>query len=407
MTTTRDRLRSVVLLRLVAMLLAAGLLSARPAPAQLLDGEFGEIDLGRRLIEPSRMPTLRELREAVRRPEIAPVLMLKLFGNGKNQHLPVWSGDGLRLAFQRSEVDIRSSRLLTYASMSKSEPALLTNENDVYDYMFRWAVNEPENYTFVRIRGDSPNTRIFMAGRDGKPQAKLAREGRYGFPAAYLRTDGIWRLVYQESGQVVHQAWNADGPVEEPVALLRGTAPCWSRDGTRLLAARQRPGRDTDPVFDVVVWNLRTEKETLLPAGTEGVVRSPVWSPDEERAAFYVRQFGEGKPWRVRVSPVDGSEGRTLAAPVVVNMMFESACPAWEPAGRRVWFFSEEQHQQAYYPIVAADAQTGAFTVVHYPRRCTNPSDLAINPQTAVPEVAMVGHDGLPQDLFILFFNHY
>jgi hypothetical protein len=176
-----------------------------------------------------------------------------------------------------------------------------------------------------------------------------------------------------------------------------------------MLIARQRPGRDTDPLFDVVVWDFRAKKEQEipLPAGVEGTVRSPVWSPDEQLAAFYIREFGEGKPWRVRVCPVDGSGGRTLAAPVVVNMMFESACPAWEPSGRRVWFFSEEQHQQAYYPIVAADAQTGQFTVIHYPRRCTNPSDLAINPQTAVPEVAMVGHDGLPQDLFILFFNHY
>jgi hypothetical protein len=384
------------------------LLVAPGKAAELLEGEFGDIDLGRRLVEPSRFPTLAELREAVRRPEITPVLLFKLFGNDKNHHLPVWSGDGRRLAFQRSEVDVRSSRLLMYASMALPEPALVTNEADAYDYMFRWAVNSPASYTFVRIREGAPNTRVFVAGDDGKPQSKLSREGRYGFPALYVRTDGIWRMVYQESGQVMHQAWNAQGPVEDAVALLRGTAPCWSRDGSRMLVARQRPGRDSDPVFDIVVWNLRTEKETPLPAGTEGIVRSPVWSPDERLAAFYVRESGEGKRWRVRICPVDGARaGQTVSAPAVVNMTFESACPAWEASGRRVWFFSEEQHHEAYYPIVAADAQTGQLAVIHYPNRCTNPSDLAINPITAVPEVAFVGHDGLPQDLFILFMNHY
>jgi hypothetical protein len=44
---------------------------------------------------------------------------------------------------------------------------------------------------------------------------------------------------------------------------------------------------------------------------------------------------------------------------------------------------------------------------VDYPKRCTTPGDLAVNPATAVPEMAFAAHDGLPRDLFIVFLNHY
>ena len=66
-----------------------------------------------------------------------------------------------------------------------------------------------------------------------------------------------------------------------------------------------------------------------------------------------------------------------------------------------------QRREQAYYPLVAADRETGESLVVHYPRRVTTPRDLALNPDTAIPELAMVGLDGRSQDLFILFLNHY
>jgi hypothetical protein len=63
--------------------------------------------------------------------------------------------------------------------------------------------------------------------------------------------------------------------------------------------------------------------------------------------------------------------------------------------------------KQAYYPLLAADVTTGKIDVIDYPNRCTTPYDLAVNPVTEVPEVAFMAHDGLPQDLFIVFMNHY
>ena len=59
------------------------------------------------------------------------------------------------------------------------------------------------------------------------------------------------------------------------------------------------------------------------------------------------------------------------------------------------------------YKVTVADIQSGELAVVEYPQRCTTPGDLEINIDDPVPEVAFVAHDGLPKDLFIVFFNHY
>ena len=376
--------------------------------ADLLEGEFGDVDLGRQLIEPARFPTIGQLREAVSRPEISSVLMLKLFSSGDNHHLPIWSGDGRRLAFLRSDAGARASKLLLFSSLAQPQPTLLTDRADAYDYMFRWGVNAPESFVFARINPARGTTHICFAADGQAPEPKTEAEGRHVFPALYLRTDGIWRLVYDEDGQLVHEAWNEQGPVDRPLALLRGTSARWSRDGYRLLLARERFRRGKLASYEMVVRNLRTETNVVLSAGEEAIVRSPTWSPDEEYAAFYVRSPGENQPWRLRICPIaEDAAGITVADEVVVNPDFESEGPAWEPSSRRVWFFSPRRRQQAYHPLVAADVRSGETLTVDYPHRCTTPGDLAVNPATAVPEMAFAAHDGLPRDLFILFLNHY
>jgi hypothetical protein len=374
-----------------------------------LEGEFEGIDLGRPLLCPDRFPTVEELRAAVRKPEMSVVLMLRIFGNRENHHLPIFSDDGRCLAFQEGDLQGKSSKVLLYATLGQAEPKLLSDEPKAYDYMFRWAMNQPGSFAFVRISPGKSDTQIYFSrDPEEKPERKTPGEGRHVYPALYRRTDGVWRLVYEQDGNIMHQAWNDKGPIDQPLLIARGTSPRWSRDGYRLLMAREQPRQGNVPAFQMVVRNLRNESEVALPSAPGELVRSPSWSADERHAAFFVREGGEGKPWRVRVCPVaENATGRTLGDDVVVNVSFESEGPAWEPGGRRVWFFSNAQRRQAYYPLVAADVQSGALTLVDYPRQCTTPNDLTINPDNAAPEMAFVGHAGLPQDVFLVFLNHY
>jgi hypothetical protein len=243
-----------------------------------------------------------------------------------------------------------------------------------------------------------------MVSTDGGPAApRTSGDGRHLMPALYERTDGIWRMAYEKDGQVMLEAWRGEDIFDEPFALCRGTSPRWSASGAALLLARARGAKLG--AFDIVMRVL-PDKETQL--STSEVVRSPAWSPDERFAAFFAKDAGDNKPWRIEVASLTGqAKARPLVDEVVVNPSFDADEPTWEPSSRRVWCFSHRHRQQTYYPLVAVDVESGQQQVVDYPQRCTNPGDLAINPKTFVPELVFVGHDGLPQDVYVLLLNHY
>lgn len=381
---------------------------AGPLPAAgLLPGEFAGIDLGRPLVYPRQFPTIEEFRQIARKSEMSTVLMIRLFASQDNHYLPIFSEDGRRLAFQRSDLRAKSSQILLYPSLDQAEPTLLSDQPAAYDYMFRWAINSESSYAFVRIDAGKMATQIYLSTDGGKPERKALGEGRYLYPAVYSRTDGIRRLVYEQDGKVMHQAWNQSGPVDAPLALAQGTSPRWSCDGYRLLLARERSRHAGAIGYEVVVRNLRSETDLVLSGSQMEIGRGLSWSRDEQFVAFYVRE-ASSQPWRIRICPVkEGVPARTLGNDVVVDLNFDSEGPAWEPGSRRVWFFSQENRQQAYYPLSAADVETGAVTVVDYPRKITTPMDLAVNPAGAAPEMAFVAHADAPQDLFLIFLNHF
>ena len=336
------------------------------------------------------------------------VLLLKLFGDANNHSLPVWSDDGRRMAFQRADVGAKSSKLLLFNSLSQAKPDLLTTDTGAYDYMFRWGVNSPSSFVFARIDHKSAVTQIYFSANGEPPVLKTPGVGRHVGPCVYERTDGIWRLVYERrrrtrSGRVEH---DGTGGSEIPPLGPRLFAPLGTRRLPPVLA-RERPGQEAAG-RDIVVRNLKTETETVLSTQPANRVRSPSWSPDERYIAFYSRPSGDQQAWQIGVAAAaEGEPGRLLGQQVVVNLDFESEGPSWEPTGQRVWFFSHAQQKHAYYPLVAADVQTGATMLVDYPNRCTTPGDLAVNPAADTPQMAFVAHDGLTRDLFIVLLNHY
>lgn len=372
-------------------------------PAQTLPGEFPDINLGRGLLEPQRFPTVKQLREAVREPKIRSVAMLKLHGDGNNHYLPTWSFDGARLAFQRSNLKQRASKILLFPTLAQPKPSTLDESSTAFDHMFRWGQSSAAGYAFSRIDAESGSVQLMLSTEGGAPSQRTQGASRYLVPALYQRTDGIWRLAYEKDGEVMVEAWRGSEVVDEPYSIGRGTAPRWSASGSALLMARARGGKLG--AFDVVMRVL-PDKETQL--STSDVVRSPAWSPDEQFAAYFAKDSGDNKPWRIEVAVLAGQpKARALVQDVVVNANFEADEPTWQPDSRRLWCFSHRHRQQTYYPLVAVDVAGGSEQVIDYPKRCTNPGDLAINPKTIVPELVFVGHDGLPQDVYVLFLNHY
>ncbi len=390
----------------ILFFLIATWLWAEVVPAQtLLEGEFGDVDLGREWIGPSRFPTLSELRAAVRLPQMHPVAMFKLYGDQDNHHLPIWSHDGQRLAFQRSKVGANSSKLLIFDSLGQAEPTLLTKDNDAYDFMFRWGRNSETSFVFVRIEAGRKATRLYFSA-DGRNLEGRPQDGLVQYPALYQWTDGTQRLAFERNGEIVHQTWNANGNQEK--ILTRGTSPRWSVDGKRLLLARDVGGPGNLAIYQPVEHDLVREHETALPVSHGAVVRSPVYSPDEQSAAWFEREPREGAPWRVRVCRIaTDAQPKTVASDIIVNPDFKTEGPCWEPSGQRLWCFSNAHRREQFFPLVAVAAESGKVTLVEYPVLVTSPHDVAANPKTPVPELAFVGRLGVTQDLFVLFLNHY
>jgi dipeptidyl aminopeptidase/acylaminoacyl peptidase len=375
---------------------------------ELVDGEFGQLKLGRPLVAGMRIPTVRELRDIVSRPRIETVVLLKLHGDKNNHYLPSWSDDGQRLAFQRSDVGSGSTKLLMFSSLSALQPTLLSSADGANDQMLRWGVNSAASYAFARTTRDSKAAQIYVSEDGAEPVAKTKDTARNVYPALYRRTDGICRLVYERNGQLIHEAWTDGESVESGQKLGSGSQPRWDRTGTRLLIARQREGAGRIGAYNVVIRNLRTEREQVVPINATDDVRSPCWSPDERFVSFYHRKSGENHPWQIALAPVDDvGQVRDLGEQVVVNVDFESSGPAWEPTNERIWGFSHARHKQAYYPLVGIDVKSGAMIEVDYPQRCTTPNDLAVNPTADTPELAFIARDGLTQDVFVILLNHY
>lgn len=390
-------------------LLAIGLTAHSAAAQDLLPGEFGDITLDRPLVEPTRIPTIRELRQLAARPEIEPVLLLRLHGGGENHAVPVWSPDGRRLAFLHSNVDANSSKLLLFRSLADTDPVLLTGEAGWYDSMFRWGVESQTGFVFVRVESATKHSRLMFSADGEKVQPLDGEPGVYGFPALFERTDGIWRLLFERDGNLLHRAWNSSGDVEPPLAIGRGSAPRWHRDGRQMLLLRERTRAGRLAAIDLAIHDLRTGAESLLETPRAGTLRAPVWSPDGNLVAFHVRDTGDNRPWRIDLASIDiRAAARTIADDVVVNPDFTSEGPAWSPDGRQLWFFSNQRREQAFYPAMAYDLVSGSQHVVRYHTKLTTPADLAMNPHTATPEVAFVAYGtGETRDLYVMLLNHF
>jgi Tol biopolymer transport system component len=270
--------------------------------------------------------------------------------------------------------------------------------------MFRWGLNSETAFVFARIQSAGGATQICYCGDGSTIEVRTPVSGQYFYPSLYERTDGVRWLAFEHNGQIMHQAWDSGTPEEHAVA--GGSEPRWSADGKRLVMSRRR-GDGPSAAYDVAVRSLKDQTDTVASVAS-GIVRSPVWSPDEQAVAFYVRGPREGDPWQIQVSRLDQEPTpTTVIADVVVNPDYKSEGPSWEPSGSRLWCFSHQHRQQEHYPFVAAEISSHRATLVDYPQRCTNPNDLALNPRTEIPEIAFVGRDGATQDVFVVLLNHF
>jgi hypothetical protein len=258
--------------------------------------------------------------------------------NDIQDSLPVWSPDGVEVAFVRSAAHETSRSLAMLASGASVHP--------VNDGMVRgWVANTP--YLLVQV--DGAHTLVQGYSIADRPVNELlgvdASASPDGSRAAYLRDGTLYVAPTLTFGgeravatAIEPPSWDVNGPV-------------WSPDGTRIVIASGS---------SLVLVNADGSGSHVLFSGANQSV-NPSWSHDGSLIAFE-RNFAQH--WQIWIAWPDGS---APAQPYLQTASADFRFPQWSPVSNTLAFISDRQHvrggaTQYQFALYTRDESTGRLT---------------------------------------------
>jgi len=196
----------------------------------------------------------------------------------------------------------------------------------------------------VNTSKDGRSSRILVASPDGSG-LRAVTEGKTRDRAPAFSPDGKW-LAYQSTDDlgldtvVIYQM----GGNRPPRTLAAGAQPQWSRDGQRILFARQQ----FNDSFLYVIRSDGSEKDAGLKPLTKGQIGR--WSPDERQLAVVGRVIVEGQDrWQIQVLNTDTLEPRfTMTLPESYGQVVSLD---WSPGGNGLLFSVARQDRYDLYAL--------------------------------------------------------
>jgi Tol biopolymer transport system component len=236
---------------------------------------------------------------------------------GESEFGPVWSPDGRRLLFMKTD------DLFVMDAQGGNRVKLADGSFGIAEY--RWSPNgQMIAYVDTRQVGDNFINELWVMQSDGGGKRKLT-----------TATSPTWapdsrRIAYlNPSGQV--RVINVDGTGDAAVTgpTVQAIEPAWSPDGSRI-AFVSTVGESAKHIF--LINRDGSGQVDLTPAG--GDEQSPRWSPDGSRIVFTINEAG-GLGSDVAVMNRNGSGRQNLT-----NRSGFDVGPDWSPDGTRIVYYS-------------------------------------------------------------------
>ena len=391
------------------------------------------IDFPYPLVGREKFPTVNEIDEIAGKPGPQVALLFTVCPVDRRQdqndyYAPAWSPDGQSLSILRADIKKRTSKIVLLPTLSEPKPiTLLDSEQDSYDYMLSWAPTRASGgcyFVFSSTVSPSGNLDVYLSAIEGNPSrvknpVRLTKgQVLRRYPTMFQAGKGS-RLLFCD-GPVVKEvtmpsdlsgllsavpAGKSFGDVTErmgqEVSLGYGNYPTRAPDGSAVAYAKQKGEEAGHTVYDLYLHR-PDGIERPLAAEPGFRVRTPAWSPDGRRVAFYAAK-GSGA-WGLYAVDVQAMRPivQQVAESAATEDNFDFVGPAWLSSGQGLLYLVPSLQFGGHYALRWAplDGKTGGE--IAYPAELTTANDLAISPQKGVLEAAFAATRRVAQDVYVM-----
>ncbi|MDF1660582.1 MAG: hypothetical protein P1V97_02335 [Planctomycetota bacterium] len=401
-------------------LLGLGFLCGVGEAQELLPGEL-PVRSGFELVGRKNLPTLSELEALLAKKSEARALVTgRIRVSDTSVVAPRWNMNGkeFQLAFQKADLKQEQSKVVAQKTLL-SRPGALINDEYSYESMLIWAGGRRfkmgPGYSLVSNVTGSSQVHVGALGGE-EPLSVSTGDTIKRHPSAYVRgtaENPDVQVVFDAGKDLIARSIKGFSALTNEggkrSVLAQGTQARWSPDGKQLIYVRELYGegekRDRVDRQEIVLLTYRLSTPVIVHSGESGqILRSPTFSPNGQFVAYYQRQKGIDPIWDLYVCDIRSQLNKPLCIGknLVIDTVFEHVGPAWAGDSKSLYFFSQGQREEEYYPIIQCGRDGKKRRLIQYPKHINVANDIHARSWGFGDFVVFTGIDTGPRELYFL-----
>lgn len=387
---------------------------------ELLPGEL-PVRSGFELVGREKLPTLTELEKLLAKKGEAKALVTgRIRASGTSVFAPRWNPNGreFQLAFQKADLKAEQSKVVAQKTLLTKPEALIKDEYS-YESMLIWAGGRrfSAGPGFSLISNVTGSSQVHVGALGGEePLSVTTGDSIKRHPSAFIRGSlekPEVQVVFDAGKDLIARTikdfsalTNESG---KRAVLAQGTQARWSPDGKQLVYIRELYGegeaRDRVDRQEIVLLTYKLSTPVIVHSGESGqILRSPTFSPNGQFVAYYQRQKGVDPIWDLYVCDVRSQLNKPLkiGKNLVIDTVFEHVGPAWSGDSKSLYFFSQSQREEEYYPIIQCQRDGKKRRLIQYPKHINVANDLHARSWGFGDFVVFTGIDTGPRELYFV-----